>query len=91
MGDILTPRRRDVVDRLRRRIEFYRRRQNGIQQRYEFGQKATYEAERRHALALRQKWLESKAKKSSKKSKSDSSHPDLRNQNVAVRFFDIFS
>lgn len=81
----MSPKRRDVIDRLRRRFEVYRRRQNGFQQRYDFGQRSIYEQERQHALVLRQKWLESKAKKASKsKSKADNSGSDHRNQNVAV-------
>ena len=85
MGDYFSPKRRDVVDRLRRRIEVYRRRQNGCHQRYEFGQKTIYDQQKQTALFLRQKWLDSKAKKTSKsKTKSDSSHPDHRNQIVTV-------
>lgn len=81
----MSPKRRDVIDRLRRRFDVYRRRHNGFQQRYDFGQRSIYEQERQHALVLRQKWLESKAKKASKsKSKSDNSGSDHRNQNVAV-------
>lgn len=81
----MSPKRRDVVDRLRRRLEFYRRRQHGVQQKYEFGQKAVGEQSRKHALLLRQKWLESKAKKASKsKSKSDN-NSDNRNQLVTKR------
>lgn len=86
MGDYFSPKRRDVVDRLRRRIEVYRRRQNGCHQRYEFGQKTIYDQQKQTALFLRQKWLDSKAKKTSKsKTKSDSSHPDHRNQIVTKR------
>lgn len=86
MGDYFSPKRRDVVDRLRRRIEVYRRRQNGCHQRYEFGQKAIYEQQKQTALYLRQKWLDSKAKKTSKsKTKSDSNHPDHRNQVITKR------
>ena len=87
MGDFLSPKRRDVVDRLCRRLELYRRRQNGCHQRHDFGQKAIYEQERQSALLLRQKWLDSKAKKTSKsKTKTDSAHPDHRNQIVTVSF-----
>lgn len=85
MGDYKSPKRRDVLDRLRRRFEVYRRQQNGVQQRYDFGQKPIIEQEKQHALILHKKWLESKAKKASKsKSKSDNSGSDHRNQNVAV-------
>ena len=87
MGDFLSPKRRDVVDRLRRRLELYRRRQNGCHQRYEFGQKHIYEQERQAALLLRQKYLDSKAKNKSKnKTKAESGQPDHRNQIVTVSF-----
>jgi len=88
MGDYLSPKRRDVIDRLRRRMEVYKRRQNGLQQRYEYGNKALNEQSGQHALMLRQKWLESKAKKASKsKSKSDNAGSEHRNQIVTVRSF----
>lgn len=86
MGDFLSPKRRKDCDRLRRRLEQLTRHHNGCCQRYEYGQKAIYEQERQTALLLRQKWLDSKAKKTSKgKAKSDSSHPDHRNQIITVR------
>ncbi|KAL4230289.1 atrioventricular node cell differentiation [Mactra antiquata] len=87
MGDYMSPKRKDVVDRLRRRIELYRRRQTVVQQRYEYGQKPIYDQQKQHALSLRQMWLESKAKKASKsKSKSsDTNNSDHRNQIVAKR------
>lgn len=86
MGDFLSPKRRKDCDRLRRRLEQLTRHHNGCCQRYEYGQKAIYEQERQTALLLRQKWLDSKAKKTSKgKAKSDSSHPDHRNQIITKR------
>ena len=85
MGDFYPPKRPDVMDKLRRRLDVYRRRQVGMQQRYEYRQKTQNEQERQHALILRQKILDSKAKKNSKsKAKSDSSHTDQRNQIVQV-------
>ncbi|KAH3833453.1 neurogenic protein mastermind-like [Dreissena polymorpha] len=86
MGDLLSPKRQDVIDRLKRRFELYKRRHNGVQQRYEFGKKALNEQSSQSALLLRQKWLESKAKKASKsKTKSDNTGSDHRNQMVTKK------
>ncbi|WAQ99569.1 hypothetical protein MAR_024002 [Mya arenaria] len=81
MGDVLSPKRRDVIDRLRRRMEMYKRRQNGLQQRYDYGSKAVYEQSGQHALMLRQKWLESKTKaKKQSKSKPDNTGSEVAKQ-----------
>ncbi|KAK3610115.1 hypothetical protein CHS0354_039895 [Potamilus streckersoni] len=80
MGDFLSPKRRDVVDRLRRRLEFYRQHQDQTFQTYDYIADTIYEQQRQEAYLLRQKWLESKAKKSSKsKPKSDTSQAEHRN------------
>lgn len=86
MGDYTSPKRRDLLDKLRRRMESYKRHHNGAQQRFMYGQKAIYEQERQHSLILRQRVLDSKAaKKASKsKSKSDSTASDHRSQIVTV-------
>lgn len=62
-GDVLPPKRQAVVDRLRRRIELYRRHHNATLPRYEQAASAVYEDQRQETLLLKQRYLESKAKK----------------------------
>ena len=78
MGDFVSPRRRDVYDRLRRRIEHYRSHNAASLSR---GQQAgQYEQQRQETLLLQQRWLESKAKRNSKNNKANrdnsSQHPN---------------
>ncbi|XP_064636277.1 mastermind-like protein 2 [Lineus longissimus] len=74
MGDFLSPKRKDVVERLRRRIDLYRRHNNGRLQAFEPSINGLYEQTRQDTLLLHQRWLDNKAKKASKhKSKGDSS------------------
>ncbi|KAK6168389.1 hypothetical protein SNE40_020934 [Patella caerulea] len=74
MGDFFCPKRRDVVDRLRKRIENYRR--------HHFGRAGGYENNNYNGLrdhyrqdnllpALHQRWRESRAKKTAKSSKAN--------------------
>lgn len=70
MGDVLPPKRQTVVDRLRRRFELYRRHQNACLPRYEQAANGLYEAQKQETLLLKQRFLESKAKKA-KNSKND--------------------
>lgn len=72
MGDFSSPKRRDVVERLRRRFDIYRRHQNKSATRYDNTINSLYERERQETLLLRERWLQSKAKKASK-TKKDSS------------------
>ncbi|XP_050038799.2 uncharacterized protein [Dermacentor andersoni] len=71
-GDVLPPKRQAVVDRLRRRIELYRRHHNATLPRFEQAANAVYEDQRQETLLLKQRYLESKVKKT-KKSESKSS------------------
>lgn len=71
-GDVLPPKRQAVVDRLRRRIELYRRHHNATLPRFEQAANAVYEEQRQETLLLKQRYLESKVKKA-KKSESKSS------------------
>jgi len=94
MGDYSSPKRRDIIDKLRRRMEGYKRHHNGVQQRYMYGQKALYEQERHHSLVLRQRVLDSKAAKKTPKSKakSDNTTSEHRNQLVTVSVhFSLYS
>ncbi|GBN02617.1 hypothetical protein AVEN_179871-1 [Araneus ventricosus] len=69
MGDVLTPKRQTVVDRLKRRFDLYRRHQNDCVPRYEQAANCLYENQRQDTIVLKQRFLESKAKKA--KSKND--------------------
>lgn len=70
MGDVLPPKRQNAVDRLERRCDLYRRHQNSCLQRYEQAESRHYETQRQETLLLKQKFLESKAKKA-KNNKND--------------------
>uniref|UniRef100_L7M9H9 Putative mastermind-like protein 3 n=1 Tax=Rhipicephalus pulchellus TaxID=72859 RepID=L7M9H9_RHIPC len=78
-GDVLPPKRQAVVDRLRRRIELYRRHHNATLPRYEQAANAVYEEQRQETLLLKQRYLESKAKKSKK-----SEHKSLKDSSGAA-------
>lgn len=71
MGDLSSPKRREVFDRLRRRYEFYRRHQNGSLRRFENTINGLYEQQRHETAILHQRCLESRAKKVSKQSKAN--------------------
>lgn len=90
MGDFLSPKRKDVVERLRRRIDLYRRRQNGISQRFEPCINQIYEQSRQETLHLHQKWQDSRAKKAKQsKSKDTCSSGESKSscQTVSTLFF----
>lgn len=73
MGDLLPP-RRDVFDRLRRRIESYRQHQvSRVNQRFDSLANGLYKQQRRDTALLHQRWLDSKAKRSQKSSSSKAS------------------
>ncbi|GIY40038.1 mamL-1 domain-containing protein [Caerostris darwini] len=61
--DILPTKRQTVVDRLRRRLEAYRRHQGSCQPRYDQSANGQYDIQRQETLQLKQRFLESKAKK----------------------------
>ena len=69
MGDFLAPKRRDVVDRLRRRIEQYRQHHFHSVGRFNAGRPALYEQQKQDTELLHHRWLENKAKKAAKQSK----------------------
>lgn len=68
MGDFVSP-RRAVFDRLRRRIETYRRDHKNALNRNQYAYQTQLENQRQDTAILHQKWLESKAKKASKNSR----------------------
>lgn len=89
MGDYTSPKKRVcpvTVDKLRRRIELYKRHHNGAQRRFVMGQKVIYEQQQQHSSLLLQRVFDSKAaKKASKsKTKSDNSNSEHRSQLVTV-------
>ena len=88
MGDFAPPKRKDVFDRLRRRLELYRRHQSNTTNRYENAINTIYEQQCQETLIQRQRWLDSKAKKSSKAKPKDTSssagHGGERNLVVTV-------
>jgi len=67
MGDVLPPKRQAVVDRLRRRIESYRRRQSDCIPRFDQSFNGICEQNSQEILVLKQRYLESKAKRAAKK------------------------
>ncbi|KMQ96117.1 neurogenic protein mastermind [Lasius niger] len=67
MGEVLTPKRQAVVDRLRRRIENYRRRQTDCIPRFDQSFNGLCEQNTYETQVLKQRFLESKAKRQAKK------------------------
>ncbi|KAI5738723.1 hypothetical protein M8J77_010459 [Diaphorina citri] len=67
MTEALPPKRQAVVDRLRRRIENYRRHQSDCVPRYDHSFNGLVERDIQETLLLKQKYLESKAKRSKNK------------------------
>lgn len=78
-GDVLPSKRQAVVDRLRRRFELYRRHHNSTLPRYEGAANAVYEEQRQETLILKQRYLESKAKKAKK-----NEHKSLKDSSAAT-------
>jgi ATP sulfurylase len=79
MGDLVSPtRRRDVYDRLRRRIEHYRNHSAASLSRSGHQVAGQYDQQRQETLLLQQRWLESKSKRSAKNNKAnrDTQHPN---------------
>ncbi|KAH0948541.1 hypothetical protein HN011_009447 [Eciton burchellii] len=75
MGEMLTPKRQAVVDRLRRRIENYRRRQTDCVPRFDQSFNGLCEQNIQDTLVLKQRFLESKAKRQAKKTDKKQSDP----------------
>ena len=92
MGEVLTPRKQAVVDRLRRRIENYRRRQTDFMPRFDQTFNGLCEQNIQETLLLKQKFLENKAKRTAKKQdKKQSEIPNnIQNNLLAVSVFIFF-
>ncbi|XP_047096635.1 neurogenic protein mastermind-like [Schistocerca piceifrons] len=67
MGEVPTPKRQAVFDRLRRRIENYRRRQNDCVPRFDQCFNGVVEQNMQETLILKQRFLETKTKRAAKK------------------------
>lgn len=66
MADYVVPRHNAVMERLRRRIELFRRHHTGCENRYDSTAVERHEMERQQTFALHQRCLQTKAKRSSK-------------------------
>lgn len=66
MADFVTPRRSEVMERLRRRIEQFRQHHNNCEERYLAAMMERQEMDRQQTYALHQRCLQSKAKRSNK-------------------------
>lgn len=63
MGDLLPPKRQAVVERLGRRLEYYRRHRDSVIPRYDLAESGSLDQTRQETLLMRQRFLESKAAK----------------------------
>lgn len=66
MADFVVPRHSAVMERLRRRIELFRRHNTSCENRYDNTAMERLEMERQQTFALHQRCLQTKAKRSSK-------------------------
>ncbi|XP_026877790.2 mastermind-like protein 1 isoform X1 [Electrophorus electricus] len=66
MADFVVPRHSAVMERLRRRIELFRRHHNSCEKRYDNTTMERLELERQQTFALHQRCLQTKAKRSNK-------------------------
>lgn len=91
MGEVLTPKRQAVVDRLRRRIESYRRRQTDCIPRFDQSFNGLCEQNTFDTQVLKQRFLESKAKRQAKKTdKKQSDSVSLSNVHMVSPLFFFF-
>lgn len=89
MGDVLPPKKQAVVDRLRRRIETYRRRQVDYMPRFDQCFNGFREQNCQETLILKQKFLENKTKRTAKKQDKKQPEPvnNIQNNLLAVSLF----
>ncbi|XP_035829433.1 putative uncharacterized protein DDB_G0292330, partial [Aplysia californica] len=79
MGDFFAPKRKDVVDKIRRRIDVYRHHHSSSAGRYHGARPGIYEQQKQDTLQLRQRWLDSRAKKAAKQSKTSRDNNNIQN------------
>lgn len=92
MGEVLTPKKQAIVDRLRRRIENYRRRQTDFMPRFDQTFNGFCEQNIQETLLLKQKFLENKAKRTAKKQDKKQTEPgsNIQNNLLTVSFFFVY-
>ncbi|XP_016092744.1 mastermind-like protein 1 [Sinocyclocheilus grahami] len=66
MADFVVPRHSAVMERLRRRIELFRRHHTGCENRYDSTAMERLEMDRQQTFALHQRCMQTKAKRSNK-------------------------
>lgn len=81
MSEVLPPKRQAAVDRLRRRVEVYTKDHQDRFMHYERIGPALCEQQMQESFALKQKYLDPKAKKTSSNSKSNKSSSGGNNNN----------
>lgn len=80
MADYVVSRHSAVMERLRRRIELFRRHHNSCESRYDNTAMERHELERQQTFALHQRCLQTKAKRSNKHR-----HPQTGSEQAAQR------
>lgn len=85
MGEVPTPKRQAIYDRLRRRITSYRRRQTDCIPRFDQSFNGLCEQNIQDTLVLKQRFLESKAKRQAKKTDKK------QNENVGLSSVHVVS
>ncbi|KAF8785371.1 Mastermind-like protein 3 like protein [Argiope bruennichi] len=83
--DILPPKRQTVVDRLKRRLEHYRRHQGSCEPRYDQSANGQYDIQRQETLHLKQRYLEAKAKKTRRNDHGRNSAASANNNDSSQR------
>lgn len=84
MGEVLPPKRQAVVDRLRRRIENYRRRQTDCIPRFDQSFHGLCEQNLQETVVLKNRFLETKQKRAAKKTDKKQDNTSLQNNLHAV-------
>lgn len=81
MSDMLMPKNQALVERLRRRFEKYRSRHDECVPRFEHTTNGLSDQHKQETFILRQRYLDSKAKKTGKKSDKSNKHHHNSNSN----------
>ena len=84
MGDLTSPGKRAVADRLRQRYQQYRRHCDNASSRLNFAAPAIYESQHQENLLLNQRWQESKVNKKANKSSNRTNREPNSNQQIQV-------
>ncbi|KAG8198422.1 hypothetical protein JTE90_021663 [Oedothorax gibbosus] len=84
-GDLLPSKRQTVVDRLRRRLEAYRRHQGSCLPRYDQAASGQYDIQRMETMQLKQRFLENKAKKTRRNDNRTTNGGETQPRNAVLR------